>query len=189
MRAMFLDVQRPIGTRLLDPSSTSNLGQGAISRSQSLAKPMREFTIRSWDTLLLEQAENIRNELHAARITGVYWLYIDTYNEATTPIFIGQGNGSQTQFPAPYNDVRRDSWILYVNGTINTGWTVNGDVFVFSSAPTGRITGIGKRKFRVMLADETESLVSESQLYKGDDGSVYNIEPIVLKEVEGVSIS
>jgi len=190
MRALFLDIERPIESRLLDPSSSEKLGQGATSRSASLAKPIREFTLKSWDTLLLAQAEKIRNEIHAARITGVFWLFINGYNEATEPIFIGQGNGSQTEFPAPYNDILAPTWKLYVNQTLTTGWTApGGDTFKFISAPTGRITGIGKRKFRVVITENNESILSESQIFSGPDGSVYVIEPLIFTEAEGVNVA
>jgi hypothetical protein len=191
MKALFIDVQRPIESRLLDPATTEAVGDAVITRSARLPKPRREFTLKSWDTLLATQAELIRNGIHASRITSVFWFDGDKYAEIEERIFIGEGNGSQLEFPLPYNNVFPSSWKIYVNETLNTGWTMRKDsgVIVFSSAPSGRISGLGKHKFRVVMVDESDSILSESQIYSSDQGQVYELAPITLLEVEGVNVA
>lgn len=192
MKAVFIDVQRPIESKLIDPNSSSqNVGDSAISRLALLTKPRREFTFKSWDTLMGPQAEIIRNWIHMARITGVFALDGDHYGIIEEPIFIAEGNGVQKEYPLPFDNVYPSSWKIWVGTTLNTGWTMkpNSGILVFSSAPTGRITGIGKRWFRVAFDDQEASLLNESQVYSSPEDQVYSLQPITLIEVEGVDVS
>ena len=188
MRHLILDPSLPIESRLLDAANTDGLGGGAISRSIGFCKPYREFTIKSWENLLQDQAEIIRNAIHGGRITAVYWLQIAGYDTITEPIFIADGNNVQLEFPTPFNDIYAPSWILKVNQTVVTNWTCVGDTFVFTSAPSGRITGTGKRRYRVIIQANNDSLLNEQQLFVSDEGQVYSLAPVVFTEVEGVNI-
>jgi len=192
MRALFLDPIRPIGSKLLDPSQSSDLGgSGALSISKKLDRPIREFNIKSWDTLLKTQMEQIRNEIHAGRISGVFWLDGDQYGETEEPIFIAEGNSAQLQFVMPYPNLFAPSWKIWDGTTLVTTWTIDEEpgVITFQSAPTGRITGIGKRKFRVVMVDSSGSILSETQLYSHLEDGVYSMEPITLREANGVAIA
>lgn len=193
MRTLFLDVIRPIDSKLLDPSQSDDLGSGgAISRSPKYDRPIREFSLKSWDTILRDQMEIIRNEIQAGRITGIFWLDGDQYGEITEPIFIGEGNSSQTQFVMPFPNVFAPSWKIWDGRTLKTDWTMDEEpgVITFTSAPIGRLTGIGKRKFRVVIVDSSDSILSESQLYTNTDGEgVYSMQPIIFREANGVNIA
>ena len=193
IRALFLDPVRPINSKLLDPSQSADLGGGgAVSISKKLDRPIREFSIKSWDTLLRTQMELIRNEIQAGRISGVFWFDADQYGETTEPIFIGEGNSSQLQFVMPYPNVFAPSWKIWDGSTLVTDWTMDDEpgVITFTSAPSGRITGMGKRKYRVIMIDSSGSILSETQLYSrsSDGAGVYSMEPIVLREANGVNI-
>jgi len=191
MRTLFLDVKRPVESRLLDPSTAEDLGGAAKSINKKLYKPVREFSLEPWDQLLRTQMEIIRNEIHAGRITGVFWLDGDQYGDITEPIFIAEGNGVQTEFPLPFDNVFAPSWVIYVNGVVYTNWTMQEEsgVLVCGTAPTGRITGKGKRKFRVIMQNSSESILSESQLYSNDPDGVYALQnPLVFLEVEATNI-
>lgn len=190
MRTLYLDIERPMDTRLLDPSNSEKVGGPVLTINTSFTKPMREFTIRSWNTLLKDQMEIIRNEVHAGRISGVFWFDGEAYGDITEPIYIGDGNNSQTEFPMPFDNVFAPSWEIKVNNVLNTGWTMyeQSGVLVFTSAPTGRITGTGKRKFRVVMTPNSDSLLGESQLYSRSDDGVYTMQPITLTEVQAVNI-
>jgi hypothetical protein len=59
----------------------------------------------------------------------------------------------------------------------------------FATAPTGRITGTGKRKFRVILQTSDDSIFSETQLYRNSTDGAYNMSPLSFLEVEGVNIA
>ncbi len=189
MRTLFLDAQRPINSRLLDPPNKQNLGSGTISISQKLEKPMREFSIKSWDQLLRDQIEIIRNEIHAGRITAVAWFDGDQWGDITEPIFIGEGNGAQLEFPMPFDNCFPPSWKIWVNQTLNTSWSMSGDILTFTAAPTGRITGIGKRKFRVIVVDNSDAIMSEEQILTSNEEGVYSMEPLVFQEVRATSIA
>lgn len=194
MRALFLDPIRPITSKLLDPSQSSDLGGGgAVSISKKLDRPIREFSVASWDTLLKTQMELIRNEIQAGRISGVFWLDGDQYGETTEPIFIAEGNGSQKQFVMPYPNVFAPSWKIWDGIDLITDWTMDEEpgVLVCTTAPSGRITGIGKRKYRVIMIDSSGSILSETQLYSriDDSAGVYSMEPIILREANGVSVA
>ena len=188
MRALFLEVERPISSKLLDPVQSKRIGDGALSRSASLFKPMREITIKSWDQLLRPQLEKIRNEIAAGRITGTFWLRIDSFGgDMHEPMFIAEGDGVNTQFPMPVNNVYPNSWVITVSGVTVTAWTMTADTITFTSAPTGRIEGYGKRKFKVML-QESESILEETEIYRNDTEAVGSVTPLVFIEVEGVNV-
>ena len=190
MRCLFLDIQRPAASKLTDPSNAQDLGSGNVSISRRFEKPMREFSLKSWERLFRDQMEIIRNEIHAGRITAIANFDGDQWGNITEPIFIAEGNGSQLEFPMPFDNCFPSSWKIWVGQTLNTAWTMPGDVLTFSSAPTGRITGIGKRWFRVRMVDNSDSVLGESQVYTNTDGDgVYEMEDITLREVQGTSIA
>lgn len=192
MRALFLDVNRPLESKLLDPGGNEDLGSGgAVSLSRKLDRPIREFTIKSWDVLLKTQIEIIRNEIHAGRITGVFWTDGDQYGEITEPIYIADGNGNQTQFTMPFANVFAPSWKIWVGQVLTTAWTMDEEpgVITFTSAPTGRITGIGKRKFKVIMVDNSDSILTESQLVTTATDGGYSMEPITLREANSVNLA
>lgn len=192
MKALFFDLDGPLDSQLIDPSSIDNVGDGIVAIKKKLFKPKREFGLKSWDTLLKDQMEIIRNAVHSYRITAVFYFDGDFYGEITEPIYIADGNNSQLEFPMPFDNVFASSWIIYVNGTIVTNWTMMEEegVLVFDSAPTGRITGKGKRKFRVIFKPDQTTLLNESQIYRNTSGdAVYSAQPIVLTEVGAVNIS
>ena len=191
MRTLWLDCQRPIDSKLLDPSSSDRIGGAALSINKRFAKPMREFSLKSWDTLLADQMEIIRNEVHAGRISGVFWLDGDAWGNITEPVYINDADGVQLQYPMPYDNVFAPSWKIYINGILNTGWTMHEQtgVLVFTTAPTGRITGTGKRKFRVVINENSEAILSESQIYSSRTDGVYSMNALVLMEVEGVNVA
>jgi hypothetical protein len=191
MRTLFLDIKHPIESRLLDPSTSDDLGGAAKTIHKKLQKPIREFSLEPWDQLLRDQMEVIRNEVHAGRITGVFWLDGDQYGDITEPIFIADGNGVQTEFPMPFDNIFAPSWIIYEDGVAITNWTMKEEsgILVCGTAPSGRLTGIGKRKFRVIFRDSSESILSETQLYSSDTDGVYALQnPITLLEVEATNI-
>jgi len=189
MRAFFIDPQRPIESRLLDPISNEVLGEMVLSLSNKLQKPRREIRINSWDTLLQDQIEQIRNEIHGGRGTGVFFLDGDIWATINYPIFVGNGNGVQTEFPLPINDAFPSSWKFWDNQTLKTDWTMVRDpaTVVFTAAPTGRITGTGKRKFRVILQTSDDSIFTETQLYRNTTDGVYSMNPLVFLEVEAIN--
>jgi hypothetical protein len=192
LRCLFLEVNRPLDSKLLDPVGNEDLGSGgAVSLSKKLDRPIREFTVKSWDQLLRSQIEMIRNEIHAGRITGVFWTDGDQYGDITEPIFIADGNGSQTQFVMPFANVFAPSWKIWVGQALTTTWTMDEEpgVITFTSAPTGRITGLGKRKFRVVMVDNSGSILSESQLVTTSTDGAYSMEPIVLREANAVNVA
>lgn len=191
MRAIFIDVQRPLDSKLLDPVDTQSLGGMVTTLTTKLARPRREFGVRSWDTLLHQQIELLRNEIHTGRANGVYWLDGDKYSEINEPMFIGNGNGVQLQFPLPINNVFPSSCKFWDNQTLKTDWTLSTEpaVVTFTSAPIGRITYVGKRKFRVIQKVDNDTILSESQIFSSDTDSAYTAEPIIFLEVEGVDIN
>jgi hypothetical protein len=188
MRGIFIDIQRPLDSKLIDPLEVNSLGEAAVSLVNKLSKPRREFSIRSWDTLLQSQIEQIRNEIHAGRSTGVFFTDGDIWADITEPMFVANGNGIQKQIPLPVDNIFPSSCSFYDNGVLKTDWTIIRDpaTVVFTAAPTGRITFTGKRKFRVVLTANDGSIFSESQLYRNEDDGVYNFQPLVFIEVEGV---
>lgn len=191
MKALFLDIQPPLESKLLDPRSTQNLGVGALSLSKKLDRPLREFSAKTWEKLLRDQIQILRNEIHAGRVTGVFFTDGDQYGDIVEPIFISDGNGSQTQFLMPFPYVHAPSWKIWDNQTLKTDWVMDEEVgsITFTAAPVGRITGIGKRKFKVVIIDNSESLLNESQIYKNNSGEgVYEHTAIVLREVFGVNV-
>jgi hypothetical protein len=186
MRTLFLDVNYPIQSKLFDPPTRADVGESAVATSAKLDKPRRQFTLQTWDQLLRDQVENIRNEIHSGRITGVFWFDGGPWGDVTENIFIGEGNSFQKEFPMPFDNVFAPSWLIYVNGVLNTNWTMKeqAGILVFTSAPTGRITGNGKRKFRVVLEDQSESILDETQHHQ----SVFGIGSIILREVQATSV-
>lgn len=191
MRAIFIDIERPLESRLLDPVNMQGLGDMAISVQTKTTRPRREFSIKSWDTLLEQQMELIRNEIHAARAIAVFWLDGDKYADINEPMFVANGNGSQTEFPLPVNNVFPSSCKFWDNQTLKTDWTMISEpaVVSFTAAPTGRITFVGRRKFRVMQRNDNETLLAESQLYSNTTDGVYSFQPLNLIEVEGVNVA
>lgn len=189
MRAFFIDPQRPIESRLLDPVAAQNLGGASVSLAAKLEKPRREITVKSWDTLLQAQVEQIRNEIHAARSTGVFFVDGDIWATIEYPMFVANGNGVQKQFPLPVNDVFPSSSKFWDDQTLKTDWTMVRDpaTVTFTAAPTGRITWIGKRKFRMIIIPSEDSIFNESQLYRNSTDGVYSMAPLIFLEVEGVN--
>ena len=194
MRGLFIDIDYSAGgleSRLLDPATRSELGGGAFAINKRLFKPVREFSLKSWDKLFRDQMENIRNEIHSGRITGVFWLDGGQYGEIKEPIFIGEADGQRTEFPMPVDNCFAPSWKIYINGVLNTSWTMaeESGVLIFSTAPTGRVTGTGKRKFRVIIIDDSDSILAENQVYTNKTGDgVYSQTAIKLLEVEAVNV-
>lgn len=187
MRATFLDVSYPLESNLLDPPIRSAMGDSALSTGRKLEKPRRQFVITiAGEYLLSGQMELLRNAIHSARITGVMWYDGGSWNEITEPIWIADGNSVQTEFLMPFDNVYAPSWILYENGVINTGWTMKeqSGVVVFNTAPTGRITGKGKRKFRVVMEDQSDVILKETQHHQ----QVFSMGTITLREVQAVNI-
>lgn len=188
MRTLLIDAQRPIESRLLDPANKESTGNAAYSISRKYEKPMREFSVKSWDTMLRDQIEIIRNEIHAGRVTATAWFDGDQWGNVRKPIFIAEGDGIQEEFPMPFDNCFPSSWKIWVNQTLTTTWAMVGDTLIFTSAPSGRITGIGKHKFRVIIVDNAESLLTESQIYTNtEEQGVYSMTPIVLREVQGMT--
>jgi hypothetical protein len=191
MRAIFIDIQRPLESKLLDPVTSQSLGGMVTSLNIKLDKPRREFNVRSWDTLLHQQMELLRNEIHSGRANGVYWLDGEKYGFIEEPMFVANGNSVQKQFQLPVNNVFPSSCKFWDNQTLKTDWTINSEpaIVTFTSAPTGRITFIGKRKFRVIQKVENDVLLAESQLFSNTTDGVYTAEPINFIEVEAVDIA
>ncbi len=191
MKAIFLDIERPMQSRLVDPAISKDLGGGAVSINRRLFKPVREFELKPWEQLLRDQTEILRHIVHESRVTGIFWLDGDQYADIHEPIFIGHGNGVSKEYPMPFNNVFAPSWVIYVNRVPRTDWTMKEEagILVFSgTAPVGRITGVGKRKFRVIFKPGEDNLLSETQVHTTQKGEgVYSIEPIRLIEVEGVN--
>jgi hypothetical protein len=189
MRALFIDIQRPLDSKLLDPINSEQLGENAISMSNKLTKPRREFSIRSWDTLLQAQVEQIRNEIHGARSTGVFFIDGDIWAEINEPMFVANGNGIQKQFPLPVDNIFPSSCQFYDNGVAKTDTTFVRDpaTVIFTAAPSGRITFTGKRKFRVIMVPSDTGIFNESQLFRDDDDGAYTVQPLVFTEVEAVN--
>ena len=189
MRAIFIDIQRPLDSKLLDPLITNQLGEAAVSLSNTYPKPRREFRVQSWDTLLQAQIEQVRNEIHGARSTGTFFVDGDIWAEINVPMFVANGNGVQTQFPLPVDNIFPSSCKFWDNTEVKTDWTMVRDpaTVTFTAAPTGRITFTGKRKFRCIIAATEDSIFSESQLYRNTEDGVYSFTGIVLREVEAVN--
>jgi hypothetical protein len=161
VRGLFFDINFPMDSNLVDPGIRASIGNSVVSTGIRYEKPRRRFVIRTWDSLLKEQIAILRNEIHAARVTSVLWFDGGSYGDIIEPIFISEGNGLQTEFAMPVDNVFAPSWLIYVNGVLNTAWSMReqSGILVFAVAPTGRITGKGKRKFRVILEDEGDSLL------------------------------
>ena len=191
MRAIFIDIQRPLDSKLVDPVNSQSLGGMVMSVNTKLTKPRRDFSIRSWDNLLASQIELLRSDLHGSRSGGVFWFDGDVWSNINEPMFVANGNGSQLQFQLPVDNVFPSSCKFWDNQTLVTDWTMNSDpaIVTFTSAPTGRITFIGKRKFRIMMADNQDTLLSESQLWSDGTDGVYSMQPINFVEVEAVSVA
>lgn len=189
MRAIFIDIQRPLDSSLLDPLVTNQLGESAISMASKFPKPRREFKVKSWDMLLEAQIEQIRNELHAARGAGVFFIDGDVWSEINVPMFVANGNGSQKQFPLPIDNVFPSSCKFWDDTSVKTDWTIVRDpaTVTFTAAPSGRITFTGKHKFRVALASSEDGIFSESQIFRNTEDGVYSFSAIVLREVEAVN--
>lgn len=191
MRALFIDIQRPLESKLLDPINQEQIGEGVISMSAKLSKPRREFTVNSWDTLLQAQIEQIRNEIQGARGTAVFYLDGDIWAEINEPMFISNGNGVQKQFPLPVDNIFPSSCKFWDNQTLKTDWTIIRDpaTVTFTAAPTGRITFVGRRKFRVINTPSDSGIFNESQLYRNEDEGAYSMSPLVFLEVEAINIA
>lgn len=191
MRAVFIDIQRPIDSKLNDPTNSQSLGGMVMSVNTKLTKPRRDFSIRSWDTLLANQIELIRNDMHSSRSSAVFWLDGDVWANINEPMFVANGNGVQTQFPMPVDNIFASSCKFWDNQTLKTDWTLISDpaTVTFTAAPTGRITFIGKRKFRVMLSENQDTLLSESQLWSNSTDGVYSMQPLNFIEVEAVNVA
>ena len=189
MRALFIDIQRPLESSLRDPLINNQLGDAAVSIANVYPKPRREFRVKSWDTLFQAQIEQIRNEVHAARSSGTFYVDGDIWAEINYPMFVANGNGVQKQFPLPIDNVFPSSCKFWDDTTLKTDWTMIKDpaTVVFTAAPTGRITFTGKHKFRCIMIPAEESIFTESQLYRSTEEGVYNFSGIVFREVEAIN--
>ena len=156
MNALIIDPAFPLKMRPQAPTKTASLGAGGFQARRDSNQPFYDFEI----TLRFKDQES------ADEFTGfMAYHQKDTamkfdggpYGDIKTPVIIGYGNGTQTQFFLPRRNVLAASWVLMVNGTI-TAATISeaAGLAVFGAAPplNSIITGYGRNWFKVIVKDE-----------------------------------
>lgn len=75
-----------------------------------------------------------------------------------TPILIGFGNGSDTEFMIPHRNIHAPSSVVYVNGAVNSAWTMveSTGLILFDAAPADKaiITWKGSRWAKCLFTAE-----------------------------------
>ena len=84
-------------------------------------------------------------------------------------VFVGYGNGTQTQFLLPYRNIYAPSLVISVNNTVTTGWTLSGKSLTFNSAPANlALIHIEKARmrFKAYFVVDTEKMYQMTDMFK-----------------------
>lgn len=187
---MFLNIEFPVGYRIVDPSIQNEVGARALSIYPLFHKPRLEMTLTITEQMLRTQFEKVYNEILTARVGSVWMFDGGNFGTITEPMRIGYGDGSRVSFAMPFDYPYAPACVIQVSGVTNTAWTMAEPpgVLIFSTAPaygSEILLTEGKRRMRVIIAD------AEGATFTGQVAhpEVYNPEKITVREVEAVSRS
>lgn len=182
MMTLFIDPAFPLKMRPQTPTKVARLGAGGLQARRGNTQPFYEFeiTLRLRDQ---EAADELSGFLAYHQKDTAMKFDGGPYGDIKQPIFIGYGNGTQTQFFLPRRNVLASSWVLKVNG-VNSAATIDeaAGLATFGAAPplNSLVTGYGRNWFKVIVKpDQGTDLFSIGDM----PFNIFDMESLILEEV------
>jgi hypothetical protein len=181
METLLVDPSYPIQMAPCAPTLKSDVGAAAAAFRRQWPIAYYEFTI----PLPFDEQETAEALLAFAvyhQGDTPFWLDGGHWGAIDNSIFIDFTDGARTQFSLPRRNIFAPSWVLEVNGSINTGWTAveSTGLVIFSSPPAaGRLCGKGRNKFKCVFSFDDRKIYEPEEIYS----QIYNDGKLVAREV------
>ena len=184
METFTSDTHYSILRRQIAPVLRTRIGGGASQLRRQYQRPIYEFTLKD-SHAVKSSAEYIYGFARYHQQDIPFWWSGGPWGTVSTPILVGFGDGTRTQFFLPNRNVQGSGFIAYHDGTAYTlsDWDLDGPtgLVTFHSAPAAnvKLTALYLCSYKVVFASDSEVLLNEENLY----ASLFSYQGIVIREV------
>jgi hypothetical protein len=182
MNTLALNPSYPVTMRPLAPTYKGALGSGSRALRRQWQRPYHEFSLG-----LPFENERLMEQVVAFAAYHMgdtpFWFDGVQFGEFRSAVPFAFGDGSTADFYLPRRNVFANSWKIYVNGALNTAWTINesSGLLTFTAAPAdnAQITGLGRCRYKCVFWYD-QQIFEANEIYS----RLYDMGRIVLQETQ-----
>lgn len=166
MNSLIITPSFPIGVRAIDPTRRDNIGGGALALLDQWARPKHEFILRFPDND--RQAADALYAFYLRHRGSTPFLFDGAGRcEIVEPQVFFVGDGTQTDFFLPFENLLANTWVFYSGGAVRSDWTMDeaSGLVTWTTAPAAneQIAGKGKRWAKCVFWGEGDNIYSSEE--------------------------
>lgn len=168
MKTWRIMTNEPVEAELLSSVLQNSTGPESVSLEQRTETGIWEWTFTSSGENENEAQEH-QDIVRYNKGNKMFWFDGGGNAKLRSRVFVGYGNGSQTQFILPYRWIYESSLVVSVNNVVVTAWTLTGKAITFTSAPAANALihiEHAVMRFKCYCVADNESMYKQTDSFK-----------------------